>query len=147
MLLLAAIAPGPSATATARIYIEKRYGELNRAVSGMNADRISKWMTENAAPKFYYRAGTGKFYSADQTVALMRSEFNATESVKSSDYRMTNFSFHGHQAHCSVTSHLVVILAGHKRVVSDSTSVDSWTQKNGKWKIDSIVTTGERQGG
>lgn len=143
MLLLGTAPPLPKAEAKSLAYIEKRYAELNRAMVGLDASAVGKWLKANASPGFFYRSGDGSSYSASQMVDLLQREFNATGSIKRSDYRMGNFSFHDKQAHCSVTTHLVAYVAKHQRVAVDSTSVEAWTLRGGTWKIDSIVTTAE----
>ena len=128
----------------AKAVIEKRYSELTRAVKSLDGEKVGAWLKGNAAPGFFYRTPSGRSYTAQGMEQFLTGEFATTRAVLRTDSRLTNFSFHPKQVFCTVSSHLVVLLAHDRKVVSDSIAVDTWVLSKGAWKILSIVETSSR---
>jgi hypothetical protein len=128
----------PSAT---ELVIEKRYSQFMHGVKSLNGEITASWLKSNAAPGFFYRTFAGKSYTAQGTQQLLTAEFQYTRAVPVMDTKLTNFAIHPSEAFCTVTSHLVLLLAHNRKLVSDSTAIDDWVLGKGGWKIKSMVET------
>lgn len=128
----------------ARAMLENRYAALSKAFQKVSYPAFHQWMADNAGPNFFFRTGTGQIYATSETLTSMKTEFLVLKSVQASTYKLGNFSIHPDHISCSVKNHLEAMTKDKRRLVSDSLAVDIWKRVNGKWKLESLVITKER---